>query len=785
MRAIRQFTRNFDKQRVVGVLNICSLSLGIMVSTVIGLWVINELSFDNFHPDGDRIYRMIVKARVNDAETSGALSHEWMGEMSEDRLPEVEQAVWMTFAGAFGDETEVVIDDVSYAEVDYIVASPDLFDFFNFPLAQGDPATAFAEESGHVIVSESAATKYFGNRDPMGQAVTIDGDIFTVGGIMRDAPSNSHLQPEMVFPIAGSRWENWDGDMYTTYVRLTPGADAAATSKAVTTLLHERMPFYKDFGARIELEPLRDIHFSANSLYDPAVKGNRKTLRTFSLIAAIILVISCINFMNLFVSTSFLRARSIGVKKTMGGSRLSLMLDFYGETSVYVVVSLAIGMFLASAGMPLFNSLVHTNIAIDFASPQIYLFAAALTVTVTLLAGSFPALYMTRFGIIETLRGKFKGRGMSALQKGLLILQFSAATFLMIVVMFFGRQIDHMLSVDLGFDMQNVIYTKARAGFGSDNYASLREELMREPSIVDVTLRHNTPLEWAGGMPVRRNSEEEDIMTERVGVKPNYFDFMGMEIISGENPFRDNAPDSRNVVINESAAKILGWDDPLGHEIFSSFFDGGMMISGVVRNALTRSLRTDMEPQVYVNMPYGNGWEYLYFKVSGDPRRAIAAIEQQWDITATDGEPFRYEFLDQSHATLYRSETDSRNVLAYALMVTLVITVAGLFAMSYFSMQRRVKEIGIRKINGATIADLMLLLNRDMVVWVGISFVAGAGAGWLFLRDWLEGFVMRTPLSVWVFLLAGAGMCFVALATVSTLTWRAATANPVKSLKSE
>ncbi len=783
MRTIRQFIRNFNKQKVVGLLGIGSLGLGIMVSLLTGLWAINEMSFDNFHPGGDRMYRVIMRARMNDAEIRGVLSHSWLGERAKERLPEVEDAVWAMIGNFGGDVTNIVVDDVFYSDVDHMAATPNFFTFFNFPLKEGDPVTSFPDGS-NVIVSESAVNKYFDGGDAMGRAVIVDGHAFTVSGIMYDAPSNSHLRPEMVFPFAG-KWEGWDGDIFSTYLLLGEGADTEKIAGQLTEIMYEGAPDYKSFGSVLEIEPLRDIHFADNLMYDPAVKGDRKTITTFLLVSLVILIISCINFMNLFVSTSFLRARTIGIKKTMGAGRFSLMLDFYGETAIYVLISLVAGIFLAAVCMPVFNSIVHTNISMDITSPRLWIFAAVLTLAVIAMAGSFPALYMTRFGIMETLREKFRGKNMSFLQKTFLVMQFSAAAFLLIVVTFFGRQVDHMLAADLGFDRENIVYVAATDRFGGDNFASVREELLREPSITGVTERWGLPTVWNTGFPVKVHSDDNDIVTEMIGVSQNYFDFMGMQLVEGENPLREDNPWSRDVVINESAAKVLGLDDPVGSQIQSSFYEGPFTIRGVVKNARTRALHTEIEPQIYVDISFTGSRKYIFFKIDGDPRSALSAIEDKWKSTDTGRQPFEFHFLDQTHAELYRAETDSRNVLGYALIITLLITVAGLFAMAYFSMQRRVKEVGIRKINGATLGDLMLLLNRNMFSLIAVSFAIGTLASLVFLRDWLTGFVERTPLSVWIFLAAGALIFAVALLTVSYQTWKTATANPVESLKSE
>jgi putative ABC transport system permease protein len=343
-------------------------------------------------------------------------------------------------------------------------------------------------------------------------------------------------------------------------------------------------------------------------------------------------------------------------------------------------------------------------VSLDFGSPELYIFLAVVLVFVVLLAGSFPALYMTRFNVIETLKGKFKGKKMSLLQKSLVITQFTASIALLIVVAFMQKQVNYILDYDLGFDKEHVIHIRARDSF-KQNYKSLEGEFLTEPSITAVSRKNALPTEWTQGMSIKRvpDDQKQPILMEFCYVHENYFDFFDMKIIDGENPFFLESWDGTEVIINESAARLLGFENPLGEMIETDGFGQRMTIRGVVRNAHTKSLHQAVDPQVYFKLNENQWWDpVLFFKISGDPQRAIAFIGERWKEREAEY-PFTYHYLDDTYKQLYTSEKNAGKVFAFAMLIALMITVAGLFAMAYYATQRRVREIALRKVHGATI----------------------------------------------------------------------------------
>ena len=784
---MKQFIRNFNKQKVVGTLNICSLSLSIMVSIVVGLWAINELTYDNFYPDGDRMYRVVQNFELNGKPIRAATSFKPLGEIAEKELPSIEKMCRIV-SRTMG----VTFHNMVHFGVPSLVTDHNFFSFFGFPLKEGDIETAFSG-TNNAIITESAARKYFPDEDPIGQRIVSHGYDFFISGIMYDIPRNSHIQAEVILPMFGSfkSWE-WDsGFYYDTYFILSPSADLNLIGERLTQINKAGAgDFLKNAYNEVGLELVRDIHFSKTEPgFDNAVKGDKSFLQILVFTALVILIIGCINFTNLFISTAFIRARSIGIKKSQGAGRRTLILEFYKETAVYVFISVVGGLLLAMLTLPVFNNYTGSTTVLDFYNPQLYVFLFCLIIVTILIAGSFPAFRMTKFGIIETIGGKFRGKKMSAFQKALVIIQFTSSISLLIIVFFFGRQIDTLLSQDLGFDNKNVFYVNGWGAFGAD-YKSLRNELRKNPAIADVAMKqYDLPLRMGNGVGVRSLDGDEAILIDLSEVSPNYFDFFDMEFLAGENPlWLETAANSRYCVINEA----LGLEDnpvdasfmyiSIGQKLIEN--DGKTYtVKGVIRDSYVKSLHETPGAQMYLNLSRDDH-NPIFIRTVGNPQDAIQAMEKMWK-EINPNVPFEYHFLDETYDAQYKAEMNARNVLSYALLITFIISAAGLFAIAFYSTQRRIKEIGIRKINGAKVTDLLLLLNKDVVVWVVISFLIACPIAYVFLYNWLDDFVVKTSLSWWVFLIAGVLSALVALITVSYQTWRTATTNPIESLKTE
>lgn len=763
-----------------------------MVSIIIGLWAFNELSFDDFHKNKDRMYRVVQSFDVGNEPVRAATAFKPLGELAEAEIPEIEQMCRVVIEK----ESGVTIHDIVQFDFSVIVTDHTFFSFFSFPLKEGNAQTAFSKPD-NVILTESTALRYFPDENPIGKSIRFHGYDFTISAIMYDFPKNSHIQADMVLPLF-KHFKDWGWDSsfkYDTYFVLSPNADIPTIEEKLNDINFSNISeLLKNAKVSTELEHVTDIHFSKTTpSFDSALKGNKDLLQTFISISAVILIISCINFTNLSISTSFIRAKSIGIKKSLGASRKQLIFEFYRETATYAVLSVLFGIFLTMIAFPVFNSYTGSNIGIDFSSPGFYIFIAGLTLLTTFIAGTFPAFQMTRFGIIETIKGKFKGRNMSVLQKVLIIIQFTSSISLLIIVMFFAKQINQILSQDLGFDNKNIVYVNGWGSFGA-NFKDLREELMKEPTIVDVAMKqYDLPLDMGNGLGATNEKTKNSFLLDMSQVSPNYFKFFGMEFVEGENPLLlESESAATYCVINETAVRLLGLEDPIINKTFNIISIGGALaeyngqpftVKGVIRDSYVKSLHQEPDPQMYLGLGRDSD-NPIFFKIAGDPQRAISVIEKKWKELLPNV-TFEYRFLDETYDAQYKTEINSKNILLFALVITILITIAGLYAMIFYSTQRRIKEIGIRKINGATIPNLLLLLNKDIVVWVILSFIIACPLSYLFIDNWLKNFVIKTPLSVWIFAIAGFMSIVIALLTVCYQTWKSANMNPVDAIKIE
>ena len=781
---MKNFITNFRKQKFVSLLNICTLSLGVMVAVLVNLWSLRELSYDQFHDHKDRIFRIITHINYNDQEYKRATTRQPYAKQAKEKVPFIEDACRVYIRNQ-----SVHVNDVWHPNTEVLIVESNFFSFFTFPLNEGVPEHVLSS-SDKVVISESAATKYFSQESPIGQIVQLSGTDFVVSGIMKDMPTNSSLQADFVFPLfSWYTYEDWFGDTScNAFLLLHEGVKADKITGHVQQILNQAFECDEDeenCAGTISLESLNDMYFDSDLSNEfISRKGNFSLVVIFTLTSLIILIISCINFANLFVATSFIRARSIGVKKCFGAGKSRLIFEFYLETACYVVVSLFLGLWLSKLILPIFNNFTQSSFSIDFTSPILYCLLSVIFVFTVLIAGSFPALYMTRFDVIETISRKFKGKPMSFFQKGLMIFQFSASIALLLVVLFMQKQIDYMISHDLGFDSEHIVYVTGRSEFNRD-FNTLKSELLKEPTIVGIA-RKSDPLSSRNrtlNVEKAPSEDSESVLMDICTVSSDFFEVLGMKFINGENPFLNESSLENDVLINERGAELLGLDQPVGQNI--SFNGNIKTIKGVLKNAYTRSFHHNIDPQIFTKM--NDNWDgvsAVYFKISGNPQKALSIIGQHWK-ERDPNYPFNYNFLEDTYKKFYQSEMNAGKVFTFALLITLMITISGLFAMTYYAVQRRVREIALHKVHGASLNDIFVLLNKELLLVVVIAFVIACPVAYYGLQKWMDDFIVRTSLNLWVFLLAGFIVFLIILLTTGYQTWKAATENPVKALKIE
>lgn len=766
----KNFIYLLTRQKSVFGLAVGSLSIGISVVLLIGLWVYTEFNFDTFHQKREDIYRMYKVDRNHERSDH---TFRQIGDNMRERYPEVKDVCRFTWG-----YLELRKDGKLVPAEGLIQAEDNFFTFFSFPLKTGDAETCLSIKN-QMVISEKMANILFGNEDPVGKLLQGDGNDYIISAVMENIPYNSHIQADIVIPFYGKyRDFNCGGDVFRTYLYIPGLTDRGVLDTKLTNLLHETNSLAKEAALQYKLEALRDIHFGGAG---SAHSGSKSLVIMLIIIAFAILLIACINFVNLYIAISFLKVKEIGVKKTYGASRMQLMKGVFKETSMFILLSEGIAVLLAVLFLPLFNQLATCYLELNFASPFLYIYLAVVYVFILLVAGAYPAFYMTRFNVLQTLSGKFKGKKLSYLQSSLLIIQFTVSVGFLMLIFFVHKQVNYMTSYDLGFDKEHIVCVEASGSF-KEHYNTVRDELLREPSIKEVTVRDGFPMYWADGYPITKPGSNDRVQLEICQVGYNYLEMMNIELVEGENPFFNNQIKTE-MVIDENAVKQLELKEPIGAilEVWGYKF----IVKGVARNILSKNLKEqDPKPVAYLPLMDWEGCQSIMMcKVAGNPREGIEAIQKQWETYMTD--PFNYEFLDDLYKQQYESETRLGNIFLCAMAIMFLLSVSGLFAIAYYTMQRRLKEIGIRKVNGATFENLLWLLNLKFVRLVVMSCILAGIFAYSFLDYWLKQFVVKTTLSWWVYVGAACLALMITVLTVSYLTIRAARTNPVEVLKSE
>lgn len=774
------FFRRFLHQKTINLLSISGLSIGIAVALVMGWWTINEFSFDNFNEDGDSIYRLGREGFINNETIHVASCFAPLAADCQESFPEVQSSIKFIMNGMVEVEADLI-----KGEETMLIADSNFFSFFTYPLLLGNKDNALLSTSS-IIISNRLAQKYFPNMNPMGKTMTSENREWVVSGVMKDVPSNSHIQfdalvPMHAFPQKASR-SYGSNDNYNTYLKLQENTDIEGLAKKITQLTHEKAAFLKEIPIHHFIQPLADIHFGSNDFrFDNAISGDKRLVLILTFMALSILAIACINFTNLFISTSFLRLKSLAVKKSNGASQSMLIREFFYETSIYVVISLILGLLLALLALPIFNQLAGSNIAVDYSDIRFYIFLISIGLFTILLAGSIPAFSMAKIDVVTALKGKSKNKSISIVQKGLVILQFSASIILLITVITIKKQVYYMQHADLGFTKDHIIIVRAGGAFSKD-YNSIKQELEKSPFIEEVTVKNSLPSEWNNGNVVALpGSVADPYIMEFCHMKYNYFEMLDIALVDGI-PMDLASEPSGGVWLNEAAVTILGLEDPVGAEVL---IDGeGEQVKGVYEDVRTKSLHISVDPQLIQPMQIVEGYYKLLIRVTGNQQEAIKIIENKWKSVNPD-EDFEYRFLDDIYQDLYHAEIRTSKIVSWGMGIALFLTAIGLFAMASYSTQTRTKEIGIRKVNGATVMEILSLLNKDFMKWVILAFIIAIPIAYYLMNNWLQNFAFRTELSWWVFALAGFIALLTSVITVTWRSWRAARRNPVEALRYE
>ncbi|HMB89527.1 MAG TPA: ABC transporter permease [Rhodothermales bacterium] len=787
--------RNFRKHPGYVAINIAGLAIGLCCCILILLFVRDELSYDQFHAHADRIVRVNSETRLGDTPNYGNSSAYPLAELLTASFPEIEAATRIHNTGPM----LMRHDEVSNYESKGQYAEPNFFDIFDFSLERGNPETALTDPYT-VVMTADKAQQYFGDTDPMGQTVTVkswhgEHDL-TVRGILAPVPENSHLQfdflisNETLVAAQGERLTtNWHTINGTTYLLLQEEADWAALDERIDPLVTDYVTGEypgRNIWFTYYLQPLTDIHLNRLGLPNDA-EGDMRYIYIFSTIALLILLIACINYMNLATARSAKRAKEVGMRKVLGAQRGQLARQFLIEAICLSVVAFMLAIALTELLLPLFNDLTGKTLATHaWSNPVLIGTLLGASLLTGVLAGSYPALFLSGFRPIKVLRSSYRaGSSGALLRKGLVVTQFACGVALIIGTLVIFQQLDYMQDKRLGFDEEQVIVMPLRDMELKRQHATIHQAMAGVSGVRSVTIGMSVPGTGGSGHGVRlaETPKEEGFIQQVLGVDTEYEDVMGMELVAGRW-FDENRPaDSSAYVINETAAQYFGLDEPLGRELNRN--DNVGEIVGVVQDYHFASLHEEIKPLIiYMGK---EAWDFNQMALKVDGQRlpeTLAAMEAAWQQVAP-GQPFSYSFLDEDLDQLYASEQRLGKIFGTFAFLGIFVACLGLLGLAAFTAEQRTKEIGIRKVFGAGMPGLVLLLSKDFLRLVVIAFVIAAPVGYVLMQRWLEDFAYRIELGASVFVLAGGLAVLIALLTVSYQAMRAALADPIKSLRYE
>ena len=787
--AIRSLTRN----GLYSAINILGLSIGLACTMLIVLYVKDELSFDRFFANSNRTYRILNQTmdpmgNVHRLGVTGYLQ----GPHFAARVPAIQSFVRVRHS-----HREIkTIKDVQPQEV--ALADFNFFSVFSFPFLHGDPKSCLLQPNS-VVLTESVAKKQFGTTNVVGKTIEIkDKDIFTpyvVTGVTQDCPQNSSVQYEVMLPFHESpeeetRAENWFGGFLTTYVVLAPNADVKAVDGQI-----ERA-YKTDAGAAIRiveqkfhftdktvytLEPLKDMHLDTQMASDGiAYSSNPIYSYILSGIAIFILLIACINFVNLTVARSLKRAKEIGVRKVVGGSRGQLMGQFMGESMLLALAAFLLALVEVQLTLPVFNHLANKSLALSYLlDGRLVATFIGLYLVTGFLAGFYPALVLSGFDPAQTLYNRFMPASKNYLQKGLVILQFTLASFVIILTAVLFSQFKYLTTEKLGYDDSNLIRMyKQNLTVGEARL--LRAELTKDPDFIDVSAK-DAGYSFTGGT-INGNQGTGFVFAT---VDPHYLPLLKIPVVKGRN-FSDAYPtDTTNaVLVNETFVRNAGWTNPIGQVVLFGPDSTRLQVVGVVKDYHFEPLNTEIKPQLFV-LPSRGYLGDLYIRIRPTTEAASLAYLEKVFHRLYPLSPFSPTFMNETNLKNYESEARWKQILFFSAIITIFISCVGLFGLAVLSAERRVKEIGIRKVLGASVASVVRILSRDFLLLVLLAFlIATPIAAWAMQR-WLADYAYHTRLSASIFIIAGVLAFFIALITVSYHAVTTALANPVKSLRSE
>ncbi|MFD2935903.1 ABC transporter permease [Spirosoma flavum] len=796
--------RNLVRNRAFSAINIIGLALGLATCLLISLFILDELSYDRFNEKAGRMVRVIFRGTMQGGKMNEAHVMPPVAQTLKADYPEVLEATRLRMGGA----PLITVGNKTFRDASMVFADSNFFQVFTLPLLQGDAKTALARPNTAVITQEMAR-KYFGTEDAIGKVLTLKGSTTTyqITGVIDRVPVNAHFHFDIFVSMASfpdAKAPSWLTSEFFTYLVLPKGYDYRQLEAKLPQVVEKYMgpQFQQSMGMSLAqfrkkgndiglyLQPLTDIHLRSTFAYDLSTNGDIQYIYIFGAIALFMLLIACINFMNLSTAGAAKRAKEVGIRKVLGSVKMALTNQFLVESLLLTAIALLLAIGLVYLTLPFFNDLAGKELRLNFMA-NIWLLPGLLLfgLLVGILAGSYPAFFLSSFKPIAVLKGRFtSSKNSIGLRSGLVVFQFFISITLMVGTTVVYRQLSYIQNKKLGYDKDQVLVLPETWLLGKKEDV-FRSQIMQDPRVVNVSTSGYLPAGPSNNnnfMIYPEANSTQLVKTLRYDVDYNYIPTLGMQLAAGRNFSKEYGTDSSGVILNETAAKTLGWtSSALGHTITNTNNEGNKgtyRVIGVVKDFHFKSMHERISPLIMV-LGHTEGAVIVKVKTK-DITGLLASLKTQWNQLAADS-PFVYSFLDDRFNDTYKAEQKIGRILGIFAGLTIFVACLGLFGLATFTAEQRTKEIGVRKVLGASIVSIVALLSKDFLKPVSVAIAIALPIAWYVMNRWLQDFAYRIDIAWWMFALVGGLAVSIALLTVSFQSIKAALMNPVKSLRSE
>ena len=793
--------RNLVRHKAFSFINITGLAIGLVCFIFILLWIQDEVSFDNFHQDADRIFITGLDYKIGNQEGRGIKCNPPLAPAMMAEIPEIESAT--RFLHAINKLVTYKDGDVSFLENGIFYADSTIFDVFTIPLITGDPTDLLTRKNTLVITKEMAQ-KYFGDVDPIGKILSFDGkrDIEVVG-VVKAWPANSHWRFDMLASLISTRSatdDSWWSNYIYTYFKIREGTNIEVVLPKINELVRRKknVSFAQILGMEREewealgnrsgyyATPIRDIYLRSTTQDNVGTVGDIRYVYLFAVIGFFILFVACVNFMNLTTARSAVRAKEIGMRKVLGSSKRSLIFQFLIESILITLFAMFIAVVAIELLLPYFNNLTDKALNMNFAGVATIPILLLMVIVVGLMSGGYSAISLASFKILTVIKGSlFNGKSKTWFRNVLVLFQFSVSILVIVCTIIAYNQMNYIKNKKLGFDKEQLLIIDRASTIG-DDLGTFKEELLKNPAIQYASATYHIPGTEAGGQSFRTedSAPEELLDLTLLCGDYDYLDAMGIKLVAGRYFSEEIHSDSNNVVVNATAVKLMGFTDAIGKKILVPNSEEGLIIIGVVEDFHISSLHKEIEPIILLHP--GSGWDH-YLAVRIQPQNVSATlefIEAKWNEFTGD-QPFEYFFMDSFFDNLHKSEQRTGQFFTIFAALTIFIACLGLFGLAAFTAEQKTKEIGVRKVLGASVPSIVSILLKQFTRWVILANIIAWPIGYFIMKSWLQNFAYHIDLKVGYFLLSGIITLLIAVITVSYLAVNAANKNPVKALNYE